>query len=176
LVIQVVLRVDRDIVLQNIQRIFRLFIRRRACRCGIHPVRSFSTKGEKILKFTFVPFDNHICHTISQRRRGTSITLLHPSGQLDVCLLTRVVRLRQRLRDHKLRHIDLVLQKVGNDLFCVAGSAKTSERLRGGGESVGEAAHAWASSTFLSINILCRHVSITAETSRQLSRRTVYQR
>ena len=89
-------------------------------------------------------------------------------------LFTRVIRFRQSFRDHKLRHIDLVLQKVRNDLFRVTGSVETSGGSRRRGRCIGT--YAWASTTFLSINILCKHVSMTVETSRQLSRRTVYQR
>ena len=89
-------------------------------------------------------------------------------------LFARVVYFRQCFRDHKLRHIDFVLQEIRNDLFCIAGAAETLEGAQG--VRVGGKAYAWAPSTFLSINILCKHVSITAETSRQLSRRTVYQR
>ena len=92
---------------------------------GSHLVSPFPTKGNRV--YTFIPLDDHIGYTISQRRRGTSITLPHPGSQLDVRLFGRVVRLCQGLRDNELRHVDLVLQEVGNNMFRVTGSVGTSE-------------------------------------------------
>ena len=100
-------------------------------RGGGHLASPSSTKGSR--GYTFIPLDDHIGHTVSQRRRGTSIALLHPGSQLDVCLFGRVVRLCQGLRDNELRHVDLVLQEVGNNMLRVTASAGTSEVTQGGG-------------------------------------------
>lgn len=88
-----------------------------------------SNSGDK--SCTLIPLDNHIRDTISQRGCGASITLLHPSSQLNMCLFTHVVRFRESFCDHELRHIDLVLKEVGNNLFRVAGSAVMLERYEG---------------------------------------------
>lgn len=92
--------------------------------------QSPSDRGDKVL--TFVPLDDHIRHTISQCGCGTSITQFHPSSQFDVGLFTCIVHFRQSLRDHELRHIDFVLQEVGNNLFRVAASAEMSEEAQRG--------------------------------------------
>ena len=93
LVVQVVLRVDRDVVLEHVDGILCLAV------CG----------------GALLSLNDDVRHTVTHRRRRACITLLHAGSQLNVGLLglvvVRVGRLAQRLGDHKQRDVQLVAQQ-----------------------------------------------------------------
>jgi hypothetical protein len=95
LVVKVISGIDGQVVLQDEDGIFGLFV----------------------VLCTSSTFDHDICDTITERRSRTCVTLLHTLGELDVSLFGSVVILCQRFGDHQVGHIDFVLQQLGDSLF-----------------------------------------------------------
>lgn len=76
LVLQIILRIDRDIVLQHVDRVFRLLV-----RCG-----------------TFHAFDDDVGDTVAQVGCGTGVALLHTLGKFDVGLFCGIVLMTRRVK------------------------------------------------------------------------------
>lgn len=80
LVFEIVLGIDRDVVLEDVYRVFGSLV-------------IFGTSGS---------FDDDIGHTVTKSWGGASISLLHALCEFDVCLFGGVVRLGEGFGDHKL--------------------------------------------------------------------------
>lgn len=72
------------------------------------------------MPLTFDALDDHIRNSVSETWGRTCVPFTHPLGQLDVSLLGGVICFREGFRNDKLRHVNLVLEKIGNRLFDVA--------------------------------------------------------
>ena len=99
LVFQIVLGVDGEVVFQDVDGIFGLFIPFCAC-CTLY---------------------HHVGDPISKGRCRAGIACTHSFRKLGVCLLAGVVGLRQCLGDDQIRHIDFVLEQLGNRILDIAG-------------------------------------------------------
>ena len=156
-------RVDRHVVLEDVHRVLGLLV-----RLGAHRA-----------------FDHHVRDAVADGGRHPRVALLDPRGELDVRLLVGVVvgGARERLGDHELRHVDLVLQQVG-DLHLdvpVAEGGERGERWGARGEGLQpcerpcprRVPYAIAVSTSLLMRIARRLVSTMSRVSAQLSRRAV---
>jgi hypothetical protein len=148
---------------------------------------------------TFDTFHDDICHTVPQSRSRTwqssiyeraggafltSISLLHTLGQLHMSLLRRVVFIpvsfgaaEEYVYNYRLL-LTPWLSLVATDQFCSARDRRlfvshSCPIVSAGLYSYWLGTHSSAPLTSRSINILKRQVSITVDTSRQLSLRTV---
>lgn len=98
LIVEVVFRVDGDVVLEDEDGIFRAF-------------EVLCSRGA---------FDDHIGDTITESRCRACVSLLHSCGEFDVCLLGRVVVFGEGFGDDEFRHVNFVLKEVGDSVFDVA--------------------------------------------------------
>jgi len=104
LILEVVLRVERNVLLEHPQRVLRLLVRFGALLC-LH---------------------DHIRNTIARARRSARITLPHLLCQHQVRLIRLLVvlcLLAQRLADHQQREIQSIAEQVGYEILCVLHSA-----------------------------------------------------
>lgn len=97
LVIEVIFRVDRDVVFEHIDGVFGALVVLRAAGA----------------------LDDNIGDTVAQGRRGASVALLHAFSELHMRLLGTVVFLRKSFGDDEFGHVDFILKQVGDDVFDI---------------------------------------------------------
>ena len=98
LIIEIILRVNRDIVLEHEDGIFTALV-------------VFGATGA---------FDDNIGNAVAKRGSGTSVAFLHALGKFGMGLFTNVVSFREGFCDDEFGHVDLVLEEVGDGVFDVA--------------------------------------------------------
>ena len=100
LVLEVIFRVDGDVVFEHEDGVFGALVV--LCAAGA--------------------FDDNVGDAVAESGRGAGITLFHPLCELDMGLLGGVVvfGLGEGFRDDKFGHVDFVLQKVRDCFFDVA--------------------------------------------------------
>ena len=98
LVIEVVFRVDRDVVFEDENGVFA-------------PLVVFGAAGA---------LDDDVGDAVSEGGGRAGVSLLHSVGELNVGLFTGVVRFGEGLCDDEFGHVDFVLEEVGDGVFDVA--------------------------------------------------------
>lgn len=99
LVVQVVFRVDGDVVFEHEDGIFAPFV-------------VLGAAGA---------LDDDVSDAVAEGRGGAGVSLFHAVGELDVGLFVGVVGFGEGFGDDEFGHVDFVLEEVGDGVFDVAG-------------------------------------------------------
>lgn len=98
LVVEVVFRVDGDVVLEDEDGVFGALV-------------IFGAAGA---------FDDNIGDAVAEGWGGAGVALFHAFGEFDVGLFGGVVGFGEGFCDDKFGHVNFVLEEVGNSVFDVA--------------------------------------------------------
>ena len=99
LVVEVVFRVDGDVVLEHEDGIFA-------------PLVVLGAAGT---------LDDDVSDAVAEGGSGAGVSLFHAVGELDVGLFVGVVGFGEGFGDDEFGHVDFVLEEVGDGVFDVAG-------------------------------------------------------
>lgn len=97
LVVEIVFGVDGDVVFKYVDGVFAALV-------------VFGSTSA---------FDDHVGYAVTERRCGASIALPHAFGEFDMGLLCSIIAFRERLCDHKLGHVNFILQQIGYGAFDI---------------------------------------------------------